>query len=148
MPRPRAAFIVDPADHGVDADCLAFFHQYVLQHAGGGRRNLGVHFIGGNFKERLVALHALAGLLQPFRESSFYDAFAHLGHYDVDHMVLSVTSAGSATSIISNSNCLENSRASAASTSALEAVTAESPHGRHRFGESTRDNVLKIAQIR
>ena len=60
-----AAAFVDAADHGADADGLAFLHQHLGEHAGGGRRNLGVHFVGRDLEQRLVALDVLAGLLQP-----------------------------------------------------------------------------------
>ena len=59
--RAVARAFVDPAHHGADRHRLAFFHQHFSQNAGGGRRNLGVHFVGRNLKQRLVALHVLPG---------------------------------------------------------------------------------------
>ena len=55
----------------------------VLQDAGGGRGNLGVDLVGGDFEQRFVALNFVAGLLQPLGNSAFDDGFAHLGHDDV-----------------------------------------------------------------
>ena len=55
-----------------------------------GRRNLGVHFVGRNLEQRLIALHVLAGLLQPLGQRAFHDTLAHLGHYDVNHENVSV----------------------------------------------------------
>ena len=49
------------------------------EHARGG---LGV---GLTLVQRLVALHVLARLLQPFRQRAFYNAFAHLRHHDISH---------------------------------------------------------------
>jgi hypothetical protein len=103
-------FFGDARDHRIDGDRFAFFDKDLLKNACGGGGNFGVYLVGGDLKKRLVALNALAGFLQPLGESSFYDAFAHLGHWDVNHVVLSVA------------NCFENSRVSAACTSALEAV--------------------------
>ena len=89
MPRAGAAhcaIFLDARDHGVDADRLAFLHHHLGQRAGGGRRDFGIHFIGGDLEKRLVALHVLAGLLQPLGQRAFHNAFAHLGHHDVGHI--------------------------------------------------------------
>ena len=51
-----------------------------LQHTGGGRRNLRVDLVGGDFEERLVALHGVARLLEPLGDGAFEDRLAHLGH--------------------------------------------------------------------
>jgi hypothetical protein len=77
---------VDARHHGVDAYRLAFFHQHLGQRSGGGRRDLGIDFIGGDFEQRFVALHTLAGLLEPLGERAFDNAFAHLGHHYVGHV--------------------------------------------------------------
>ena len=53
-----------------------------------GDGNLSVHFIGRNLEQRFIAFDLVAGLLQPFGQGSFDDAFAHLGHYDVCHCIL------------------------------------------------------------
>src|SRR6185437_6540983 len=78
---------IDPRDYRVDPDRLAFFHQNFGQRSRRGRRDLRIHLVRRYFKERLVALHAVARLFQPLRQRSFDNAFAHLGHYDVSHFV-------------------------------------------------------------
>ena len=88
--RPISRAFFDPAHHRADRHRLAFFHQHFFQHAGRGRRNLGVHFVGRNLKQRLIAIHVLPGLLQPLGQGAFHDAFAHLGHYYVSHEYVSV----------------------------------------------------------
>ena len=65
---------------------LAFLHQHFRQRAGRGRRNLGIHLVGGDLEQRLVALHALAGLLEPLGQRAFDNALAHLGHHYVGHV--------------------------------------------------------------
>src|ERR1019366_9518789 len=81
-----AAPLIDARDYRVDADRLAFLHQDFGERAGGGGGNLGVHLVGGDLKERLVALDALAGLFEPLGQRAFHNAFAHLGHDDVGHI--------------------------------------------------------------
>ena len=80
----RSAVGVDQGHDGLNRHRLAFGDFDFLQHAGGGRGNLRVHFVGGDFKQRLVALDFVAGLLQPLGDGAFKNAFAHLGHDDVD----------------------------------------------------------------
>jgi len=75
---------VDHGDNGLDGNGLAFGNFDFFEHAGGGRRNFRVHLVGGDFKERLVALDLVAGLLEPFGDGAFKDAFAHLGHDDIN----------------------------------------------------------------
>jgi hypothetical protein len=53
------------------------------------RRNFRIDFVGRNLKKRFVALDLLARLLQPLRDCAFVNAFAHLGHDDVDSHGLS-----------------------------------------------------------
>ena len=81
-----ATSLIDARDYGVDAYRLAFLHENLGEGAGGRRRNLGVHLVGGDLKERLIALDALAGLFEPFGQGAFHNAFAHLGHDDVGHI--------------------------------------------------------------
>ena len=50
--------------------------------AGGG--DFGIHFVGRDLKQRLILLHGIAWLLQPFGDGAFKNRFAHLGH---DHVV-------------------------------------------------------------
>src|ERR1019366_353362 len=84
--RKRLPHLIDARDYGVDADRLAFLHQDLGEGAGGRRRNFGIHLVGGDLKQRLVALDALAGLFEPFGQRAFHNAFAHLGHDDVGHI--------------------------------------------------------------
>jgi hypothetical protein len=42
--------LFDAGYYGVDAYGLAFFHQDLGDHAGGGRGDLGVHLVGGDFE--------------------------------------------------------------------------------------------------
>ena len=80
---------VNHADDGLNGHGLAFADFDLFQHAGGGRRNFRVHLVGGDFKERLVALDLVTGLLEPLGDGAFENAFAHLRHYDVNgHGVL------------------------------------------------------------
>jgi hypothetical protein len=75
---------INYADDGLNRDGLAFADFDFFKHAGGGGGNFRVDFVGRNLEQRLVALDFVAGLFQPFRDGAFKDAFAHLGHYDVD----------------------------------------------------------------
>src|SRR5271165_4749264 len=79
----------DGADDGVDLHSRAGLDFDVLQRAGSGRRNLGVNLVGGDLKQRFVALDLLAGLLQPLGDGPFKDRLPHLGHdYVCRHIVL------------------------------------------------------------
>ena len=68
---------------GCDAD--------LLQHARGRGGDLGVHLVGGDLEQRLVALDLVADLLHPLGDGPLGDGLAHLGHDDVGHWL--VTSA-------------------------------------------------------
>ncbi len=74
----------DDGHYGLDGHGLPFGHLDFLQHAGGRRRNLRVHLVGGDLKQRFVTLDLVAGLLQPLGDGAFEDAFAHLGHDHID----------------------------------------------------------------
>src|SRR5207245_9910660 len=108
-------------------------HPHLGQRPGSRRRNLRVDFISRDLKQRLIALHMLALLLEPLRQGSFDNAFAHLGHHYVDHEAFS--KAGSR---ISRSNTRPKRVASRAFTSgraastpccAMEVTGLDSPHG-------------------
>ena len=75
--------ISDDTDYGVDLHGVAGFDLDLLQGAGRGRGDFGVNLVGGDFKQRLVALNFVAGLLEPLGDGSFEDRFPHLGHDDV-----------------------------------------------------------------
>ena len=61
----RRACRIDHGDHRLDRHGLPLVDLDFLQHAGRGRRNFRVHFVGRNFEQRLVALDAVARLLEP-----------------------------------------------------------------------------------
>jgi hypothetical protein len=81
----RTGSVADASDDGVYADCGSFLHQDFGQNTGAGRRDFGIYFVGGNLKQRFVAFDAFAGFFEPLGEGSFDNAFAHLGHDDVNH---------------------------------------------------------------
>ena len=72
---------IDDAHNGLNRHSLSFADLDLLQHARRRRRNFGVHLVRGNFKQGLVALHLVAGLLQPLGDRAFENTLAHLGHY-------------------------------------------------------------------
>ena len=72
--------VSDDADYGVDLDGVAGLDLDLLERAGRGSRNFGVNLVGGDFEQGLVALHLVAGLLEPLGDGSFEDRFPHLGH--------------------------------------------------------------------
>ena len=57
----------------------------LLEDARGRRRDLGVHLVGRDLEQRLVALDAVADVLQPLRDRALGDRLAHLRHDDVGH---------------------------------------------------------------
>ena len=73
----------DGADYRVHSDGRAFGDFDFLQNSRGGSGNFGVDFVGGDFKQRFVALNLVARLFQPLGNSALDDGFAHLGHDDV-----------------------------------------------------------------
>src|SRR6267142_1877348 len=94
LPRPAGAALggcarrcsnrVDHGDHGLDRHGLPFRDLDFLQHAGRRGRDLRVHFVGGDFEQRLIALDAVARFLEPLGNRAFKNTFAHLGHDHVD----------------------------------------------------------------
>ena len=75
--------VSDDADDGVHLDGGTGLDLDLLQRAGRRSRDFSVNLVGGDFKQRLVALDLVAGLFEPFGDGSFEDRFAHLGHDDV-----------------------------------------------------------------
>ncbi len=69
-------------DDAVDRDRFAFLDADLEQRARRRRRNLGVHLVGGNLEQRLVAIDAVADLLDPADDRALGDRLAHLRHYD------------------------------------------------------------------
>ena len=74
---------LEARDDGLHGDRLAFGDENLGEHAGRRCRNLGVDLVRRDLEHRLVALHLIADLLQPFRQRAFRNRFAHLGHDDV-----------------------------------------------------------------
>ena len=74
----------DERYYGLDGNRLALFDSDLLEHAGGRGRNLGVHFIRGDFKKRLIPVDGVTRFFQPFRDGALEDAFSHLGHDNLD----------------------------------------------------------------
>src|SRR5215475_7398193 len=72
-----------PREHGIDRDRVALLRQNLGHHTGRRRRNFSVNLVGRNFQQRLVALHRVADLLQPFNNCSLSNGFAHLRHQDI-----------------------------------------------------------------
>ena len=65
------------------ADRLAFLRQNLHDDAGRRRGNLGVHLVGRDLQQRLVAVDLVADLLHPADDGALGDRFAHLGHHDI-----------------------------------------------------------------
>ena len=80
LARPHRAAGFDHSDNRLDRHSLAFADFNFFQHARGGRGNFRVHFVGGNFEQRFIALDFVSGLFQPFGNGAFENTFAHLGH--------------------------------------------------------------------
>ena len=80
----RPLLRLDPRHDRLHRYRLAFHDDDLREHAPRRRRNLGVHLVGGDLEDRLVALHLVADLLQPLRQRALGDRFAHLGHDDVN----------------------------------------------------------------
>ncbi len=79
----------DHAHHGIDLHRVPGLDFDLLQCAGSRRRNFGVHLVGGNLKQRFVALDLVPRLLEPLGDGPFKNRFAHLGHdYVCRHVFL------------------------------------------------------------
>ncbi len=79
----RRSRAVDHRHHGIHFHRRAFADFDFSQHTRHARRNLCVHLVSGDFKQRLVLFHAVAGLLEPFGNGPLEDRLAHLGHDDI-----------------------------------------------------------------
>ena len=78
----------DHRDDAVDRNRLAFLDADLGDDAGGGRRNFGIHLVGRDLEQRLVAIDRVADLLDPADDRAFGDRLAHLRHHDVGwHML-------------------------------------------------------------
>ena len=76
------ARVVEAGQSAAHLHHRAFLSDYFDQHAGGGRRDLRVRLVGGDFDQRLIALDALAGLRQPLHHGALDDGFTQRGHRD------------------------------------------------------------------
>ena len=73
----------DRGDDAVDRNRLPFLDLDLGQHACRRRGDLGVHLVGGDLEQRLVAIDRIADLLDPADDRAFGDRLPHLGHHDV-----------------------------------------------------------------
>jgi hypothetical protein len=64
-------------------DGLAFWNADLRDNTTRRRRNLRVHFVGGDLEERFVSLDRLADLLQPAGDRALGYGLAELWHEDV-----------------------------------------------------------------
>ena len=80
--RELPAVAADHGDDGVDLDGGAGLGLDFGEDARGGRGDLGVDLVGGDFKKRLVALDFVSYLLEPLGNGAFEDGLAHLRHDD------------------------------------------------------------------
>ena len=94
--RPRLlARLADQRHHLRTGDRLAFLVADLEHHAGGRAGDLGVHLVGGDLEQRLVALDLVADLDQPLGDRALGDRLAHLGHHDFGcHSLISSLSPG------------------------------------------------------
>ncbi len=74
--------LADHADDRVDRDGRPFLDLDLEQRAGDGGGDLGVHLVGRDLEDRLVALDLVADLLQPLGDRPLGDRLSHLGHDD------------------------------------------------------------------
>jgi hypothetical protein len=89
---------IDDGEDGVDADGCALGDLDLDENAGGGCGNLGVHLVGGDFKEEFVLEDGVARVLEPLGDGALEDRFAHLGHDYVGwHQYFSPAAEGRAT---------------------------------------------------
>src|SRR5215203_4133378 len=79
----RDLLTTDNRNDGVDRNRLAFLDLDLRQHAGPGGRDFRVHLVGRDLEERLVAIDAVADLLDPADNGPLGDRLAHLGHHNV-----------------------------------------------------------------
>ncbi len=77
--RPGGA---DRRHDAVDGHRLAFLDGDLEQHAGRRRRDLRVHLVGRDLEQRLVAVDAVADLLDPPDDRALGNRLAHLGHHN------------------------------------------------------------------
>jgi len=74
---------INYADDGLNRDGLAFATLISFSTPAEGEE-FPRRLCRSKSQRALVALDFIAGLFQPFGDGAFKDAFAHLGHYDID----------------------------------------------------------------
>ena len=80
----------DDGHDAVDRDRFAFLDADLRHDTRSRRRDFGVHFVGGNLEQRLVAVDLLADFLDPADDRALGNRLAHLRHHDVSsHLQLS-----------------------------------------------------------
>src|SRR6185369_16186622 len=79
--RWRSSIAVQNSYDGIYFDSITFVKPNFSKRAGSWRRNFGVNFVSRNLKEWLIPFDSLSNLLQPLRNCSFGDGFAHLWHH-------------------------------------------------------------------
>jgi hypothetical protein len=75
-----ATGLANDSDDAVNGDRFTFFDFDFGEHPRRGRRDLGVDLVGGDLKQRLVALDGVSNLFYPSDDRAFGNGFAHLGH--------------------------------------------------------------------
>ena len=98
-----SAGFADDRDDRIDFDRGALRRTDLSEYSGHGRGNLGVHFVGGDLKERVVFFDRVTGLLEPLGDRALKDRLAHLGHDDFRRHAFLFRDAGCADRLTSHS---------------------------------------------
>ncbi len=80
----RGDLRIEVGHHGADFHGLALLHQDLHERPLGRGWDLGIHLVRGDLENRFVPLHGLPDPLQPLRNRTLRDGFAHLGHRHFD----------------------------------------------------------------
>src|SRR6185369_396663 len=76
------SFSADDCQHGSDLDRFTLVMPYFKKYTCSGARHLSIDLIGRDLEDGFVLVDLVTDILQPFRDSSLGDRFAHLRHYD------------------------------------------------------------------
>ncbi len=79
---PRTG-LINHRDHSIDLHRRPIANLDLFQNPSRRRRNFRVHLIRRNLKQRLIALHRIARLFQPFGNRPLKNRLAHLGHHNI-----------------------------------------------------------------
>ena len=88
--RCRFSAAANHCNDAVDRNRVAFLRENLGENAGRRRGNLRIDFVGRDFKQRLVAIHLVADLLDPADDRALGNGFAHLRHQYIHGSVMSV----------------------------------------------------------